>query len=185
LIRQAPKGFTSVNLYCQDESRFGLFTRNGKGVTAKGIKPVCPFQQVFQYTYLFGAYSPITGDHFQLELPHCSTETFQIFLDQFSAERPWEFKVMLLDNGAFHKAKRLRWPPGIFPLFLPPYSPELNPAEKIWWRFKRAFTNMTFETLDQLSEFLSLQVRALDPAIVKSICGFDYISNTNRLWTIL
>lgn len=174
-----------MNLYCQDESRFGLFTRNGKGVTAKGIKPTCPFQQVFQYTYLFGAYSPITGDHFQLELPYCSADTFQIYLDQFSAVRPRELKVMMLDNGAFHKAQRLRWPSGILPLFLPPYSPELNPAEKIWWRFKRAFTNKTFENLDQLSEFLCLLVRELQPEEVKSICGFDYFNTTRKLWTIL
>jgi len=45
-------------LYCQDESRFGLFTRNGKGLTAKGVKPVCNFQQVFKSLYLFGAFSP-------------------------------------------------------------------------------------------------------------------------------
>lgn len=174
-----------MNLFCQDESRFGLFTRAGKGLTAKGVKPVCRFQQVFQYTYLFGAYSPITGDHFQLELPHCSADTFQIFLDQFAAERPTELKVMLLDNGAFHKARRLRWPTGIIPLFLPPYSPELNPAEKIWWRFKRAFTNKTFESLDQLSEFITIQVRSLSTREVKSICAFDYLTSAPALWSIL
>ena len=38
--------FTSVNLYFEDECRFGLFTRNGKTLTAKGVKPICPFHQV-------------------------------------------------------------------------------------------------------------------------------------------
>ena len=173
-----------MNLYCQDESRFGLFTRAGRGLTARGVKPVCPFQQVFQYTYLFGAYSPISGDHFHLELPNCSAATFQVFLDHFAQERPEELKVMLLDNGAFHKARRLRWPPNIRPLFIPPYSPELNPAEKIWWRFKRAFSNKTFSTLDLLSEFIAVQVRALTQTQVRSICDFDYFSTARPLWTI-
>ena len=44
-------------------------------------------------------------------------------------------------NGAFHKAKKLKIPENIELLFLPPYSPELNPAEKMWAKFKRAFTN--------------------------------------------
>lgn len=180
-----PEGCTSVNLYCQDESRFGLFTRNGKGLTARGVKPICCFQQVFSYTYLFGAYSPISGDHFQLELPYCSGATFQVFLDEFAQERPSELKVMLLDNGAFHKTKHLRWPVNIRPLFLPPYSPELNPAEKIWWRFKRAVTNKTIQTLDQCSEFIAQQVRSLSAAAVQSICNFPYFQPARSLWVIL
>ena len=174
-----------MNLYCGDESRFGLFTRAGKGVTAKGVKPVCAFQQVFQSTWLFGAFSPISGDHFQLELPHCSSSTFQIFLDHFAKERPTEFKIMLLDNGAFHKARCLRWPANVCPLFLTPYAPELNPAEKIWWRFKRAFTNKTFDTLDHVSDFISRQVCSLSNAEVKSICDFSYLKTASRFWSIL
>ncbi len=174
-----------MNLYCQDESRFGLFTRAGKGLTARGVKPVCSFQQVFQYIYLFGAYSPVNGVHFELELPHCSAGTFQVFLDEFSAQRPEELKIMLLDNGAFHKARCLRWPDNVRPLFIPPYSPELNPAEKIWWRIKRAFVNKTFTALDHLSDFITHQIQTLTPAEVKSICRFDYIANARALWPIL
>lgn len=180
-----PQGCTSINLYCQDESRFGLFTRAGKGLTARGVKPVCAFQQVFRYTYLFGAYSPINGHHFELELPHCSAATFQIFLDHFAAEQPSELRILQMDNGAFHKARCLRWPDNVRPLFQPPYSPELNPAEKIWWRIKRAFSNKTFQTLDHLSEFLALQVRSLSNSEVRSICDFDYFKPANPLWTIL
>jgi transposase len=91
---------------------------------------------VFISTYLFGAFSPITGDHFLLEMPLCNGDTFQIFLDQFSNVNPTELKLVVLDNGAFHKAKTLLIPQNIILIFLPPYSPELNPAEKIWQKFK-------------------------------------------------
>ena len=104
-----------------------MFTKNGKALTAKGVKPICPFHQVFQSTYLFGAFSPITGNDFMMELPKCNAETFQIFLDQMAKEQPDELKIMVLDNGAFHKAKTLIIPDNIVFLFLPPYSPELNP----------------------------------------------------------
>ena len=39
---------------------------------------------------------------------------------------------MVLDNGAFHKAKVVQWPSNVVPLFLPPDSPELNPIERLW-----------------------------------------------------
>ena len=118
-----------------------------------------------------------------MELPHCSGATFQVFIDQLAQERPTELKIMLLDNGAFHKTRQLCWPANIRPLFLPPYAPELNPAEKIWWRLKRAFTNKTMETLDQLSGFIALQVRSLSTSEVISICDFDYFRPANNLWT--
>lgn len=100
-------------------------TRNGKTLTARGVKPICPFQQVFKSTYLFGAFSPITGDSLQLILPGCNADNFQIFLDSLSNKNPEEFKIMVLDNGAFHKAKKLRVPENIALIFLPPYSPYL------------------------------------------------------------
>jgi hypothetical protein len=89
-------------------------------LTAMGVKPECKFQQVFS-----------------LELPFCNSENFQIYLNEFSDKNPSEFKIMVLDNGAYHKAKSLKIPQNIGIIFLPPYSPELNPAVNL----KRNFTN--------------------------------------------
>lgn len=152
-----------------------MFTRAGRTLTAKGVKPICKFQQVFISTYLFGAFSPINGDSFLLELPLCNGNTFQIFLDQFSLQNEQELKLIVLDNGAFHKARTLVIPDNIVLIFLPPYSPELNPAEKIWARFKRQFTNQFFKTMDDLQEFVCKISKTLECNEVKSICGYKYI----------
>ena len=159
-----------------------MFTRNGKGITAKGVKPICKFQQVFKSMYLFGAYSPITGSHFEFEFPECNGDNFQIFLDEFSKEDEEEFKIVLLDNGAFHKVQKLIIPKNIELLFIPPYSPELNPSEKIWWKMKRAFTGKLHKTLDEVSDFITNQVVILTNDVVKSICGFEYILSC-PFWT--
>lgn len=161
-----------------------MFTKNGKALTAKGVKPICPFQQVFQSLYLFGAFSPITGHHFMLEMPNCNSDSFQIFLDEFSKQNPTEFKVMVLDNGAFHKAKSLTIPQNIALIFLPPYSPELNPAEKMWAKLKRTFTNRLFSSLEMLSDFICDITKNIEKSTVKNICAFDYVFQ-NKFWTIL
>lgn len=171
-------------MYFEDESRFGLFTRNGKSLTAKGIKPICPFHQVFQTLYLFGAFSPINGDKFVLELPNCDSSNFQIFLNEFSKQNPNEFKVIVLDNGAFHKSKSLMIPENIGLIFLPPYSPELNPAENIWAFFKRKYTNKFHKSLDEVSNFISDTILSLTSETVKNTCGFKYVFQ-NLFWTIL
>ena len=169
-------------MFFQDESRFGLFTRNGKALTAKGVKPICPFHQIFKTTYLFGAFSPINGDKFMLELPYCNADTFQVFLNEFSLQKTDEFKIMVLDNGAFHKAKTLNIPENIALLFLPPYSPELNPAEKIWALLKREFTNKIHNSLDEISEFLSSTTQRLTNQQVLNTCAYSYIFS-DLIWT--
>jgi transposase len=153
-------------------------------LTAKGVKPVCTVQQVFKSTYLFGAFSPITGDSFLLELPNCCTETFQVFLEELSQQDPDELKLLVLDNGAFHKAKALIIPDNISLIFLPPYSPELNPAEKMWQKIKRDFTNKFFNSLDELSLFIIEAVGALNSHLVKSTCGYSYVFS-DTIWTTL
>ena len=136
--------FSTFNLYFEDESRFGLFTRNGRALTAKGVKPVCPYQHKFENLYLFGAFSAINGNSLLLEMPYCHGHLFELFLDNLSELNKAEFKIVILDNGAFHKARRLVVPQNIGLIFLPSYSPELNPAEQIWRLLKKAICNKAF-----------------------------------------
>lgn len=117
-----------------------------------------------------------------LELPQCNSELFQIYLDEFSRFNKDEFKIIVLDNGAFHKAKKLQMPKNIALLFIPPYSPELNPAEKIWAKYKRAFSNKFFETLEHVSEFIQNETENLSSFNVKSICSYQYVF-FNSYWT--
>jgi hypothetical protein len=166
--------FRTVNIFFQDESRFGLLTIQRRILTIKGVKPLMPYQHKFKNLYLFGAFSPITGTHFTLELPKCNSDCFQLYLDEFAKQDPDEFKILILDNGAFHKAAQLEIPPNIGLLFIPPYSPELNPAEKMWRHIKDQIATLTFKTLDDLSDRLYDIVKKLTGNMIKSITGFQY-----------
>lgn len=160
-----------------DESRFGLLSIQRRCLTARGIKPLLPYQHQFKNFYLFGRYSPLNGDHYTLELPYCNTDYFQEYLNGFSAYRQEEFKILILDNGAFHKARRLQIPPNIALLFLPPYSPELNPAEQIWRYIKDRLANKTFPNLEQLAEQVSSIVRKMTTNVIQSITGWKLYLN--------
>lgn len=108
-------------------------------------------------------------------MPQCDADSFQIFLQKLSEQDPNELKIMILDNGAFHKAKKLVIPDNIILIFLPPYSPELNPAEKIWAKFKRQFTNQFFKTIEDLEKYVCTLCKKLNGGEVKSICAYQYI----------
>ena len=166
----------TINFYAMDESRFGLLSIHRRCLTAKGVKPIISYQHRFKNFYLFGAYSPVNGDHFTLEFPYCNSPCFEQYLDEFSKQNPEEFKILLLDNGAFHKAKDLAIPGNIALLFLPPYSPELNPAEWIWRHLKDRLANITFETLEDLSDKVCSLVKNLTADVILSITGWDLYS---------
>ena len=160
-----------------------MFTRNGKSLTAKGIKPICPFHQVFKSLNLFGAFTPLDGDSFLMEMPNCNADAFQIYLNELALHRADEFKIVVLDNGAFHKAKKLIIPANIALIFLPPYSPEINPAEKMWWQFKRGFTNILCHSLKEVSAFVSDFSNSLHPQNVMRTCAIEYVFEYFN-WTI-
>jgi hypothetical protein len=60
--------------------------------------------------------------------------------------------ILLLDNGAFHKAKALALADNLITIFLPPYSPELNPIERLWRDLKDQLAGNLSPILDELFE---------------------------------
>jgi transposase len=182
-IKHSKIKYKRFNVYFQDESRIGLFTRNGKALTAKGIKPISPYYHKYESTYLFGAFSPINGASLILELPRCNTDNFELFLDHLSSMDKEEYQVLFLDNGAFHKAKRLIIPDNVGLIFLPPYSPELNPAEKVWWTIKRELNNKAFKTMEELQTAVDTIIKKLiTPDSIKSITGYEiYLSSIRTI----
>ena len=179
-VKYEVSGCSSINLYFQDESRFGLLTVLRRMITAKGVKPVAPFLHRFDKLYLFGAFSPITGSSCLLEMPHCNSQTFQFFINEMSWQNPGEFKILILDNGAFHHAKSLQIPDNMAFIFLPPYSPELNPAEKMWRYFKDRVSMIAYNSLEMLQQKISEITNLITPDLIKSICGNQFYKDTVR-----
>ena len=123
--------FSRIRYFSEDESRFGLKTLGGRLISACGIKPLGQWQWKFQTFWLYGAVEPASGEYFFLQFSHVDTDCYQRFLDEFSQAYADTLNILQVDNGLFHKAKRLRIPDNIILLFQPPYSAELNPPHAI------------------------------------------------------
>ena len=70
----------------------------------------------------------------------CDTNLFNAWLEQILVPELKDGQVVILDNASFHKSKaslQIIRKAGCEVLFLPPYSPDLNPIEKFWANFKR------------------------------------------------
>ena len=97
-----------------------------------------------------------------------------------SWQNPGEFKILILDNGAFHHAKSLQIPDNMAFIFLPPYSPELNPAEKMWRYFKDRVSMIAYNSLEMLQQKISEITNLITPDLIKSICGNQFYLDTVR-----
>jgi transposase len=149
-------------------------------ITAGGVQPLLSAAYRFQSLYLYGAVEPLTGQSFFLEFPTLNTECFQLFLDHFAATDPTSFHLLLLDNGAFHKAQALRLPQNVALLFFPPYAPELNPIERLWRDLKDGLSQCHPQTLDELSLLLSQRLTAYSASALRSLTGFPYLLTALR-----
>lgn len=72
----------------------------------------------------------------------------------FSRYRPTELKIIIIDNAGFHSLTKYKIPENIKLIRIPPYSPELNPSEKIWAYIKQSYKNRVFENLENVKSWL-------------------------------
>jgi transposase len=133
-----------------------------------------------EYIYAYGAVSIADGQWDSLILPHVNTDCMRIFLDEISARYPGDRIVMVLDGAGWHKGKDLKLPQNMKLLPLPPYSPELNPADNIWEELReKYFHNRVFSSLDAVEDQLLHGLVHLEsnPEITHSIAAWPWIVN--------
>ena len=164
-----------LKYWCQYETRLGLKTIERKKITAVGVKPIGKVQWNFKAYYLYGAVAPQTGESLWLEFSHKDGICFQIFLDQLASEYPEYLNIVQLDNGRFHYSSSLKIPDNILLLFQPPYSPELNPIERVWHYIKQELSWEIYEDLDALKEKVRTYLEEFSLLTIASITGWDYI----------
>lgn len=60
----------------------------------------------------------------------------------------------MLDRAGWHSSKKLKIPEGLHLEFLPPHTPELQPAERLWPIINEPISNQTFENLSQMEDIV-------------------------------
>lgn len=141
-----------------------------------GRRKTCYYRGNHIRESLVGAVNPKTGDFESLILPYIDTQSFQFFLDYFNERLVNRTILMVLDNATWHKSEALKWG-NVLPVFLPPYSPDLNPIEILWKVIKdRLFNEIPSSNFEELQDRIQIVVRQLynNPEEVKSICKVKY-----------
>ncbi len=141
--------------------RFGTRTELGRRWTACGVRPTGEQIIGYEYGYLSVALNPRTGELFALLLPDMTIESFQAFVDEFCrfvGEKT--FVRLITDGAAAHRSTRLKIDEELTIEHLPPYSPGLNPVERLFKELRRELKNRVFESLQAVEEAV---IKAIEP----------------------
>ena len=168
-----------VRLWVADEMRYGLQPVTRRVWALRGQRAVAPVHPRYQWGYVFGALQ--VGGEGAAEFFYCPTvnlESSRTFLAQMAAREPEAIHVVLWDGAGFHPGDGDPGAPtNVRLIALPPYSPELNPVEKLWDQLKDRLCNRVFANLKALETVMSEFLRAFwqDTQRVVSLIGDGWL----------
>jgi transposase len=143
-------------------------------IALRGIKPVGTVQYCFENFYVYGPVEPTTGRSFFLELPQLNTTNFQIFLQEFAQRFDDPLNIVLMDNGSCHTAKSLVMPDNVVCVFIPPYSPEINPIERLWREMKDQLAWRLVAQIEEWAHHVERIIRQYSKGAIHSLTSYAY-----------
>lgn len=157
-----------------DEHRIGLKPIVRRVWAPRGKRPVVEIHPRYRWRYLSGFVHPPSGRTQWHLSSSVNVELFASSLNHCAAQAgagPDKELVVVLDRAGWHASRRLSVPQHLHLIPLPPYSPELQPAERLWPLSNTPLVNARpadLEELDvrQLDRCLALQT---EPALIATI----------------
>jgi DDE superfamily endonuclease len=123
-----------------DEARVGQKGRLCHRWWVRGRRPPGRCDRRFEWAYLFAAVEPATGADVALVLPEATTAAMNLSPATFAAGLAEDVHAALvLDGAGWHGSRGLVVPANVTLVPLPPYSPELNPVERVWLYLRERF----------------------------------------------
>ena len=167
-----------IETFATDEHRIGLKPILRRVWAPRGQRPIARGHHRFEWLYVIAFVSPATGESFWYLSTGVDKELFEATLALFAREAGADrdrIIILVLDGAGWHTTP-LAVPEGIRLVYLPPYTPELQPAETLWVRVDEPIVNQHFETLADLDAVVAERCVALgnNRDLVRGQAGFHW-----------
>jgi transposase len=169
LAAQEVTAGTTVRLL--DELRLGLHGRTRRVLAPRGVKLVQRVQIEYCWRYLLLAVDPLQGTIRWAWLRGMKQEYLRPVLEE------WHLDCVVWDGAPSHRGKQIA-ALAMTRIALPPYSPELNPAERVFEEIRARVEGVVYESLDAKQAEAETYLKELqqDPERVKQLCGWDWLT---------
>jgi transposase len=142
-----------------------------------GQRPIALGHHRYQWLHVAAFVQPTSGEAVWYLCSGLSKPFFAELLASFARETGAGRErsiVLVLDNAGWHGPEGLAVPDGISLVFLPPYSPELQPAEHLWPLVDEPIVNRHLTSLNELSTTIAERCRQLDAATLQLHTNFHW-----------
>ncbi len=151
----------------------------------RGHRPKASSRRRHKWRYDYAFVHPESGRNIHYICSTVDTDMRAAALEAFVAEAdigPHRQVVLVLDGAGWHTANRLKVPEGVHLAFLPPYSPELQPAERLFPLVNESLANRTFRSIEALEDVLAKRLRYLssNPTSSRPTPGSTGVPRTSR-----
>src|SRR3954471_2241449 len=168
-----------VEVWAFDEHRLGLRPILRRQWAPAGQRPIAMGRHRFGWLYLYGFVHPGTGEVVWFVCSTVDTDLFGAVLAAFAravGAGGDKLVMLVLDRAGWHVSAKLVVPDGVVLEFLPTYTPELQPAERLWPLANEAVANKHFATLEDLDAAVGERCRALAamPETIKGVTNFGW-----------
>jgi len=156
-VRAVAEAFpdAQVELWATDEHRIGLKPLLRKVWAPIGQRPTAVVHHRYAWRYLVGFVHPASGRTLFQLATSVNIGLFAVELAAFAeavGASPRKQIVLVLDQAGWHTSPTLQVPEHVHLLFLPPYSPELQPAEHLWPLTNAVLVNQHFTSIEELED---------------------------------
>lgn len=171
-------GEKPVKVWFADESRYGLLPVLRRCWTQRGLRPHKRYLTRYEWSYCYGAIDPVEGKTVFMQTPTVNLQWTEAFLEQIKKQYPDHEHIVVWDGAGFHpdSDEHECIPQGIHTIMLPPYSPELNPIEKLWDLIQDHTANKLWPTIQRLDQVVASLLREWwdDPQKVIGLFGKNW-----------
>jgi len=160
--------------------RSGTRTELKRRWKPRGHRPICKVKIGYKFVYLYAALNPYDGQMITLLLPFMTKACFKIFMKYFEEQTQLLYgdeKILMILDGASNHQSDVIESDRVLLEKLPAACPELNPAERFFEQLRTELSNLVFEELVQVEDYLIhiLQKYYKNPELICSLTRFKYI----------
>ena len=163
-----------IRFWVTDEARFGLKPCHRRAWVSRGVRAHKDNQCRYDWQYVWAALQIGGGGSEFLYTNKADTDVSAYFLNQIGQRDPMAVHVVIWDGAGFHPDNTdRRVPSNVVVLRQPPYSPELNPVERLWDMLRDVLCNRRWSSLQDLLDAATRWLREFwgDPRRIFSLIG--------------
>ena len=162
-----------------DEMRVGLRGMVRRVWGRRGVKVVQRVQLVYRWMYLFLVVDGRRGRLLWTWIDSMKSEAIASAVSGLRHQT--DVEALVWDGARGHRGEKVE-SVGMPTIVQPPYSPELNPAERVFEEVRRWVEGRIYRSIDDKMEAVNAYLRELesDPRRVRSLAGWHWIDDNVR-----